>query len=150
MIESVARKVSVDKNTFASIYIILESFLPILFDLTLTECGSSKDVTLRETVANAVYAMIRLYPHSYENLVQNMISTNVQVRNDPSLGPVLKKTFDTLTSDVDPLEAMPVDKKPHHPLFIISRNRQQAQGARAFRQKFDTFVTELIGLLRIK
>lgn len=144
LIESLAKKASQDQNKYASIYLMLESFLSIVFDLTLTECGS-KDVTLRENVANAVYALIHLYPQSYERLIQQMISSNAQLRNDTSLATELRKTFDSLTSDITPAEDNQLQKSLH-----FSRSRSQAQGVRAFRQRFDVFVTEIIGLLRIK
>lgn len=137
---------SQDRSKYSSVYLILESFLSIVFDLTLTECGSSKDVTLRENVANAIYALIHLYPQSYENLIQQMITSNAQARNDEALAADLRKTFEALTQDMSSLDDVRLQKP-------ISYNRSrisQAQGIRAFRQRFDVFVTEIIGLLRIK
>ena len=145
LIESVAKKITSDHGKYNSIYVIVESFLSIVFDLTLTECGSSKDVTLRENVANTIYALIHLYPQSYERLIQQMILSNAQLRNDASLASDLRKTFDSLTSDMTPAEDEQL-RQTHH----FSRSRAQAQGIRAFRQRFDVFVTEIIGLLRIK
>lgn len=117
-----------------------------LLEFTLSECGTSKDVTLRENVASSMYSMIRCFPSTFSQLVDHLIQTHVTQRNDPQLGIDLRKAFDSLVSDIGIQDA---DSGRQAPIHFRSTKASTA-GIRAFRQRFDPFVTDLIGLLRIK
>lgn len=145
LIESVAKKVSLDRTKYERILQLMQPLMPLLLQLALTECSSSKDVTLRENVANAIYAMIHLFPQSYQQLMQQVITSQADQRSDPSLGPALQSTFESLTADMAGTAA---DHQVTKSGFW--RSRSHAQGVRAFRQRFDVFVTEIVALLRIK
>lgn len=119
-----------------------------IFEFTLTECGCSKDVTLREHVASAMFSMIRCFPETFESLVQHLIASHVHQRNDPSLGHDLRRAFDNLVNEENEVGDNSACLAPRK--LPLKGTRPSTYTVRAFRQRFDTFVTELIGLLRIK
>ena len=119
-----------DSNQFENLAKFLEPFLATILDFTLFECGFSTDVILRENVANTLMTLISCFPQTYQNLVEQMIQNQVQNRSEPGLGEELRKTFDSLMAGI------PLNQAKYH------RN--------VFKQRFETFVDELQGLICLK
>ena len=118
------------ENKFENLAKFLEPFLATILEYTLFDCGSSNDVTLRENVANTLMTLISCFPQTYQTLVDQMIQNQIQNRPEPGLGEELRKTFDALMADI------PLNQAKLH------RN--------LFKQRFETFVVELQGLVCLK
>ncbi|RWS15054.1 Exportin-4-like protein [Dinothrombium tinctorium] len=119
-----------DMKKFENIAKMLEPFLKVVLEFTLLDLGFSKDVTLRENVANTMFTLICCYPDVYRNLVEQLIISQVQQSGDPSLEAHLRKSFGSLTTDI--------------PLNLNRVHRT------AFKQRFETFVAEIQGVLCVK
>ncbi|KAI1299341.1 Exportin-4 [Halotydeus destructor] len=124
-----------DPQNFSFIDPLIEPFLGIIFEFTLIECGSCKDVTLRENVSNTLFMLICCFPQTYNGLVEHLIQTNVQSRTGGdaiNLEQQLRKCFNSLIEDM-----------PLNPAQLRARRT-------TFKQRFEVLVTELQGLLCIK
>jgi hypothetical protein len=90
------------------------------------ECGTSNDVTMRESVANALFSLICCFPSRYQELAQQIINSS----KDPDIQKQLQTSFEKL------MEGLSLDGTRVH--------------RATFKRRFETFVIEIQGLLCIK
>ncbi|CAG2171290.1 unnamed protein product, partial [Oppiella nova] len=115
-----------EPNKFITLVQFVEPFLRLIFEFTLFECGTSNDVTMRESVANALFSLICCFPSRYQELAQQIITSSKEEAVQKQLQTAFEKLMEGLSLD----------------------------GARvhraAFKRRFETFVIEIQGLLCIK
>ena len=124
----------------------LEPFLEIIFTMVIEEQGSTRDVLLREHVANCLFSLIKCFPNSYQTLIERLIKSQVASRpNEPNLESDLRSCFSNLTTPSvgDGMITSSLSRIPHRTLNSV-------QGLVSFRQRFEVIISELLGLLRIK
>ncbi|CAG2100589.1 unnamed protein product [Medioppia subpectinata] len=115
-----------EPNKFVTLVQLVEPFLRLIFEFTLFECGTSNDVTMRESVANALFSLICCFPSRYQELAQQIISSS----KEESVQKQLQTAFEKL------MEGLSLDGARVH--------------RAAFKRRFETFVIEIQGLLCIK
>ncbi len=115
-----------EPNKFQTIVHLLDPFLKLIFEFTLMECGTSNDVTMRESVANALFSLICCFPSRYQELAQQIINSS----KDPDIQKQLQTSFEKL------MEGLSLDGTRVH--------------RATFKRRFETFVIEIQGLLCIK
>ena len=120
-----------DPEGFQPMAGLLEPFLGIILEFTLLDSGSSRDVTLREHVANTMFTMICCFSATYERLVGELVLAQVSKRmGEVGLAEELRRVFAELMDKI-PLQSTRIHRS-------------------AFKQRFENFVAQLQALLYIK
>lgn len=150
-----------DPQKYLPISSRLEQLFSVLFQFILVEVGVSKDLSLRENVATALYSMILVFPNTYNQLVSQLITQLTQERpDDTELLPKLTSAFELLGVEAsrssDTLQQLENKNENNDSDSIPAIFRPQRKSAKwlqqrkKFRSIFDKFLIEIIGILRIK
>lgn len=163
-------KYSRDPQKYVLISAHLEPLFSVLFQFTLFEVASSKDLSLRESVASALFAMILAFPNTYNQLASQLITQmSIERPDDLESRNKLTVAFELLRVEAvqNPSTISDANKGSTSSNIkdVLKENRLKIQQIenklirphakalaqrKEFRNKFDKFLIEIIGILRIK